>query len=200
LTPFLRIVRDGADCLNGGADTNNVSHASSVAGVAVNLNVRSAAGGAAGDRIVGFDTPPSAWHSMTRSCVGVSSNIIGGADGTDRICRRHGNDYIFCGAGNDPLRGRLGHDRIHFDTMLNAETDVDMITNFSVVDDVLMVVDGVFGAIGATGFFAASRFAIVAARENAETAHHHVVYEHSAGLAVLRRPRLGAARNRRSHK
>jgi Ca2+-binding RTX toxin-like protein len=89
------------------------------------------------------------------------------------------------------LRGRLGHDRIHFDMMLNAETDVDMITNFSVVDDFLMVVDGVFSAIGATGFFAASHFAIVAARENAETAHHHVVYEHSAGLAFLRRPRLG---------
>jgi Ca2+-binding RTX toxin-like protein len=155
--------RAGADYLNGGADADTLSYASSGAGVAVNLNARSAAGGdAAGDHIVGFEhLTGSAFNDALSGDVG--SNIIRGGDGADRINGWHGDDFVFGGRGNDTLSGSLGIDRFLFDTMLDAATNVDRIVDFSASDDFLMLDDAVFSGIGATGFLTASRFAIVAA-------------------------------------
>jgi Ca2+-binding RTX toxin-like protein len=89
-----------------------------------------------------------------------------------------GNNRLAGWAGNDFLTGGAGFDTFIFNTALNAATNVDTITDFSVADDTIRLDDAIFTAIGPVGTLAAAAFTIGAA---ATTAAHRIVYNSTTG-------------------
>ena len=68
------------------------------------------------------------------------------------------NNLIDGGLGNDTLTGGAGADRFLFSAALHAETNTDLITDFSVGYDTIVLDRAVFTAIGAEGPLSASAF------------------------------------------
>lgn len=81
-------------------------------------------------------------------------------------------------AGNDVLTGRGGADQFWFETALSAGKNVDRITDFSVIDDSIMLDDAVFGAIGPAGALAVGAFRIGAGAADADD---RVIYDSLSG-------------------
>ncbi|CAG0981168.1 Bifunctional hemolysin/adenylate cyclase [Rhizobiaceae bacterium] len=117
-------------------------------------------------------------------------NRLYGQGGTDTIYGQAGNDILDGGAGNDFLAGGLGNDTLtgganndtfFFNTTLNAATNVDTITDFSVPNDTIRLEDAIFTAIGPVGTLAAAAFTIGAA---ATTAAHRIVYNSATGALI----------------
>jgi Ca2+-binding RTX toxin-like protein len=62
------------------------------------------------------------------------------------------------GAGRDTLKGGLGQDAFQFDAPLNASTNVDRITDFNPLDDVIRLEGAVFRTLTTAGTLQASAF------------------------------------------
>jgi Ca2+-binding RTX toxin-like protein len=63
------------------------------------------------------------------------------------------------GAGSDILTGGVGNDAFLFNTALNAGTNIDQITDFSVPADTIRLENAIFTALGAaTGTLTAAAF------------------------------------------
>jgi Ca2+-binding RTX toxin-like protein len=92
-----------------------------------------------------------------------------------------GDNRLAGWAGNDTLTGGAGLDTFIFNTALNAATNVDTITDFSVADDTIRLDDAIFTAIGPLGTLAAAAFTIGAA---ATTAAHRIVYNSATGALI----------------
>ena len=116
-------------------------------------------------------------------------NRLFGQGGIDTIYGQAGNDILDGGAGNDFLAGGLGNDNLtgganndtfFFNTTLNAATNVDTITDFSVPNDTIRLEDAIFTALAA-GTLAASAFTIGAA---ATSAAHRIVYNSATGALI----------------
>jgi Ca2+-binding RTX toxin-like protein len=89
-------------------------------------------------------------------------------------------DVINGGTGNDTLIGGAGIDVFRFDSTLNAATNVDRITDFSIAqNDGIQLENAVFTALAATGPLAATAFVIGLA---ATTADHRIVYNSGTGF------------------
>ncbi|MGO4832860.1 calcium-binding protein, partial [Rhizobiaceae sp. 2RAB30] len=108
------------------------------------------------------------------------NNLLDGGAGNDRIDGGAGNDTLKGGLGNDVLTGGAGHDTFVFDTALNARTNVDKITDFSVVDDVIHLDNAVFSALTATGVLA-DKFFAKNTTGLAQDANDHIIYETDTG-------------------
>lgn len=134
-----------------------------------------------GDRIEGTD-----------AASGDNLNGFGGRDviygfgGNDRLNGGTGSDALYGGLGDDRLRGGhnndtlsggAGHDRFVFDTAANANNH-DTISDFSHVDDVIVMGNSVFTALGAHGKLAASMFVAGTA---AADSNDHVIYDRATG-------------------
>lgn len=76
------------------------------------------------------------------------ANVLRGNSGNNALNGHNGNDVIYGGLGNDVLTGGYGKDAFVFNTALNATNNVDRITDFSVVDDIIHLDHTVFAAIG----------------------------------------------------
>jgi len=79
-----------------------------------------------------------------------SNNVLHGNSGNNVLNGHNGNDVLYGGLGNDVLTGGYQKDTFVFDTALNAATNVDRITDFSVVDDTIQLDHTVFAAVGAS--------------------------------------------------
>ena len=102
-------------------------------------------------------------------------------------------------AGNDTLTGGAGNDKFLFNTALNAATNVDTITDMTVVDDIIRLDDAFFAGIGPVGVLNADAFHIGAAAADAED---RIVYNSATGqlffeLERQRRRRLDPVRQPR---
>ena len=83
------------------------------------------------------------------------------------------------GAGNDTLTGGLGGDIFRFDSSLNASTNRDAITDFSLAEgDSIQLENAIFTALPTTGILAASAFLIGA---TAITADQRILYNSTTG-------------------
>jgi Ca2+-binding RTX toxin-like protein len=90
------------------------------------------------------------------------------------------DDVINGGAGNDTLIGGAGIDSFRFDSSLNAVTNVDRITDFSITqNDGIQLENAVFTALAVTGPLAATAFVIGLA---ATTADHRILYNSGTGF------------------
>jgi Ca2+-binding RTX toxin-like protein len=76
------------------------------------------------------------------------SDTLNGAGGDDTLGGGEGVDNLYGGLGRDVLSGGAGADYFRFDTTLNAATNVDRISDFSVVDDTVVLSPTIFGYLG----------------------------------------------------
>ena len=105
-------------------------------------------------------------------------DTLGGGVGADRIFGGAGDDWIFGGVGNDTLNGGSGYDDFHFDTRLNATTNVDRIQDFTVGVDAIFLNRDIFTGIAADGVLARGAFAEgTAAKDSSD----RIVYDQATG-------------------
>lgn len=106
------------------------------------------------------------------------ANVLRGNSGNNALNGHNGNDVIYGGLGNDVLTGGYGKDAFVFNTALNATNNVDRITDFSVVDDVIQLDDAVFAAIGDS---LSSREFVKNTTGLAQDSNDHIIYETDTG-------------------
>lgn len=87
----------------------------------------------------------------------LAQEVVGNA-GSNILKGMGGNDVLKGLAGHDTLAGGTGKDTFMFNTALSATTNVDKITDFSVVDDTITLDNMVFTALTATGALSSAAF------------------------------------------
>jgi Ca2+-binding RTX toxin-like protein len=92
-----------------------------------------------------------------------------------------GNNVLNGGGGNDELTGYGGQDMFLFDTALNAATNVDVITDFNVADDTIVLDDAIFSSSLGPGNISAGEFVIGAA---ALDANDRIIYNSNTGALL----------------
>jgi Ca2+-binding RTX toxin-like protein len=103
-------------------------------------------------------------------------NLVGNGAGNE-VRGNNGGNLINGGDGNDVLTGLGGQDFFEFNTALNAATNVDAITDFTVADDTIRLQNGVFTGLTA-GTLGANQFVIGAAAQDADD---RIVYDDTNG-------------------
>jgi Ca2+-binding RTX toxin-like protein len=106
-------------------------------------------------------------------------NLTGNANG-NVVIGNNGNNVLNGGDGNDELTGLAGQDSFWFNTALDAATNVDVITDFSLVDDTIVLDDAVFGALDPTGL-SAGEFVVGAAAQDADD---YIIYDDVTGALL----------------
>ena len=104
---------------------------------------------------------------------GGGSDAVDGANGNDTLIGGLGNDTLIGGLGNDTLIGGLGNDTLigglgsdiyRFDSVLNANTNLDQISDFSISEGDLIQLEntgtGLFTALKTIGVLASSAFIV----------------------------------------
>jgi Ca2+-binding RTX toxin-like protein len=113
----------------------------------------------------------------TDSIAGVNSINLTGNELGQTLWGNNGANLLNGRAGNDTLTGFAGADAFAFTTALGA-SNVDVISDFSVVDDTIALDDAIFAGIGTPGAFNAAAFAAGAA---AADANDRIVYNQATG-------------------
>jgi serralysin len=106
------------------------------------------------------------------------ANTLTGNAAANSLSGSGGNDVLDGKAGNDVLTGGSGADRFWFDTALSASANVDQVTDFSVLDDTIVLENAVFTALTATGTLAAGAFRV---GTGAGDADDRVLYDSANG-------------------
>jgi len=140
----------GNNVLNGAAGTDVVSYAGATAGVRVDLGLTTAQDtiGAGTDTLSNFEKLRGSNFNDT----------LTGNTGNNALLGLVGNDTLAGSLGNDQLYGGSGQDKFVFNTALNATTNKDTITDFSVVDDTILLENAIFTKFTATGAIPAGTF------------------------------------------
>ncbi|HTV67804.1 MAG TPA: M10 family metallopeptidase [Rhizobiaceae bacterium] len=86
------------------------------------------------------------------------ANSLLGLGGRDTLAGGAGNDVLRGGMGNDKLLGGTGKDYFVFETVLNASTNVDTITDFKVADDTIRLQNSVFTKLSGLNMLSAAQF------------------------------------------
>jgi Ca2+-binding RTX toxin-like protein len=109
-----------------------------------------------------------------------AANNLSGDAGNDSLNGSAGIDTLIGGAGNDTLTGGLGADAFRFDSPLNSGTNLDSITDFSIIQgDTIQLYRNIFTAFTTPGTLAASAFVVGAAATNAT---QRILYNSASGL------------------
>ncbi|MBD2199651.1 MULTISPECIES: matrixin family metalloprotease [Calothrix] len=115
------------------------------------------------------------------------NNNITGNSANNNLTGGAGNDILVGGGGNDTLTGGTGGDRFTFNS---SSPGLDRITDFSVVDDTIVVsAAGFGGGLVAGAAIAASQFVIGSA---ATTSSHRFIYDRNNGGLFFDRDGTGA--------
>lgn len=110
-----------------------------------------------------------------------AANTLIGLAGDDTLSGGAGRDTLAGGAGRDVLTGGRGADRFVFDTAPNSTTNADRITDFSVIDDTIVLARAAFAAFKAPGAVAAADFVRGTA---AKDASDHIIYNPATGALI----------------
>jgi Ca2+-binding RTX toxin-like protein len=136
----------GNDTYDGGDGIDTVKYTSAIAGITVNLNLKSAnAISTSVDSGIGVDKLTKIENIIAGNyndiIIGNSSNnSIEGKDGADTINGNNGNDSISGGSGNDALTGGTGND------IFIIDSGTDTITDLGNGQDILQVTSGILNA------------------------------------------------------
>jgi serralysin len=111
---------------------------------------------------------------------GTENDILLGGTGNDTILGGAGNDTLIGGAGIDSLSGGIGSDRFVFKY---ADEGIDRITDFSPVDDTIVVSSSGFGGIlTANTALTSAQFLIGSAATNTS---QRFIYNNSTGSLLF---------------
>jgi Ca2+-binding RTX toxin-like protein len=114
------------------------------------------------------------------------NNVLNGEAGADTLFGGGGNDVLTGGAGSDTLTGAGGNDTLTggldadifvFNAALNAATNLDTITDYSVVNDTIHLDDAIFAALG-LGALVAAAFRIGGSALDADD---RIIYQSATG-------------------
>ncbi|MFH0782535.1 MAG: calcium-binding protein [Pseudomonadota bacterium] len=86
------------------------------------------------------------------------ANVLSGLDGNDHLYGNDGADTLLGGLGNDYLSGGGGNDIFIFDTVLNASTNKDTISDFTVGLDKIQLDKTIFTSLPDEGTLSAAYF------------------------------------------
>jgi len=118
-------------------------------------------------------------NGMNNTLLGnASANRLVGLAGADTLDGGAGNDVLLGGAGNDFLSGGLGQDSFVFNTALNASTNIDTLTDYTVVDDTIRLENAIFTSLTTTGALNAGYFVV---GTSAVDADDYLIYDDSTG-------------------
>jgi Ca2+-binding RTX toxin-like protein len=109
----------------------------------------------------------------------LQNDIITGNSAANLLSGLSGNDVLIGGLGNDTLTGGTNADIFRFDTLLNATTNKDTITDFSAVDDSIQLENAIFTTLTTTGALNAALFKNLSL--GAIDADDRIVYNGSTG-------------------
>jgi serralysin len=98
------------------------------------------------------------------------------------IVGNSGNNFINGASGSDTLTGWVGDDIFMFNTALGA-SNVDTITDFTVVDDTIRLDNAIFTSIAGTGVLTAAQFTANASG-TAQDASDRIIYETDTGKLI----------------
>ena len=177
----------GTDTLNeagGGIDTLNFTD-TTTRSIAVNL-------GLATSQVLNANLSLTLGSTTTFESVigGGLADTLTGNTLANSLTGGGGNDTLDGGANNDTLIGGAGADRFRFATTLNATTNRDVISDFSIAQgDIIELENAVFTALTTTGTLAASAFFIGAA---ATTATQRILYNNASGILLYDSDGIGA--------
>jgi Ca2+-binding RTX toxin-like protein len=107
----------------------------------------------------------------------VAIDLSGNANG-NIVRGNNGNNVIGGGNGRDTLTGLGGQDSFLFDTPLDAAINLDVITDFNVADDTILLDDAIFSSSLGLGNIAAGEFVIGTA---ALDANDRIIYDSNTG-------------------
>jgi Ca2+-binding RTX toxin-like protein len=110
-----------------------------------------------------------------------AANELEGEAGNDSLTGGAGNDTLEGGLGNDSLTGGAGRDLFRFDTVLDAATNRDVVTDFVVVDDTFELENDVFAALTVTGALEGAAFWKSASATAAHDADDRIIYNTTTG-------------------
>ena len=190
------IGNDGANVINGGGGVDqmigrngNDTYIVDNAGDEVNE-----AGSQGGDVVrtsVSWAMTPGADVETLRTTndAGMAAINLTGNATNNSVIGNSGPNVINGGAGDDWLTGLGGADSFRFDTQLDAATNVDVILDYDVVFDTILLDDVVFSAF-ANGPLAAERFVVGAA---AQDASDNIIYDSGTGAIYYDSDGNGAA-------
>jgi Ca2+-binding RTX toxin-like protein len=100
-----------------------------------------------------------------------------------------GNNVLNGGGGDDQLFGQAGQDQFLFNTALDAANNIDVIVDFWMPDDTIVLENAIFGAFAA-GDLAAERFVVGTA---AQDASDNIIYDINTGALFYDSDGTGAA-------
>jgi Ca2+-binding RTX toxin-like protein len=163
----------GDNVIDGGAGSDTVTYYYGVSGTTgVIVSLATTAAQATGGS--GTDTLTSIEHLRGSN----NADQLTGNSGANRLEGYAGNDTLNGGLGNDTLIGGSGSDSIRFDTLLNALSNRDTISDFDVAADSIELENVIFTSLNSTGTLAAGSF------------------RSAAGVSACRRQRLHPLRQR----
>ena len=182
---------EGNDSVAGGAGTDLLSYGDlSASNLAVTVDLVSlrATGAAGSDTLAGIENVLTGagndsllGDSAANILIsGAGNDTIIGGTGNDSLVGAAGNDQLYGGANQDTLIGGEGIDSFCFTTALGA-SNVDMVLDYSVADDTILLDDAVFSAVGGLGTLAASAFVIGTA---ATTLDHRIIFNSTTGALL----------------
>jgi Ca2+-binding RTX toxin-like protein len=172
----------GNDSLNGNSGVDTVDYSEDIAsggtlGVIVNLLGNGSQAGLPADTARdGFGNTDTVKNIPNVIGTQFSDQIYGG-NGVNRLSGGAGNDLLNGGLGNDVLIGGAGNDTFFFNSALGA-TNIDVISDFVVVNDTIRLENAVFAALSVPGTLAAAAFHLGAA---AADASDRIIYNTATG-------------------
>ena len=89
---------------------------------------------------------------------GIGNDHLNGGAGNDTIIGGDGTDRLLGGPGADVMAGGAGADFFYFNTALSATTNRDIITDFNLVGDMIMLENAIFTQLTALGSLAPALF------------------------------------------
>lgn len=120
-------------------------------------------------------------NGLSNTLVGLDGNdTLDGAGGRDKLQGGTGSDVLVGGAGKDTLTGSAGADMYDFNTALNASTNVDTITAYSLAGDLMRLDNDIFMGL-ASGTLAGSQYYEAAAATAANDASDRIIYNTANG-------------------
>ncbi|BBF93228.1 CAP domain-containing protein [Blastochloris tepida] len=120
---------------------------------------------------------------------GTGDDSLWGGAGADTLLGGDGRDVLYGEAGLDILTGGAGADRFVFNTALGSG-NVDTITDFSVVDDTIVLENAIFTALRSTGTLSSSAFyAGTAAHDSTD----RIIYNPNTGALIYDADGTGSA-------
>ncbi|MBL8339068.1 MAG: M10 family metallopeptidase C-terminal domain-containing protein [Rhodoferax sp.] len=172
----------GHDTLAGGPGTDTADYRSAPAGVVAELwRGRAASDGWSGqDDLWNLENiEGSAFADLLAGTVG--PNLLRGGNGADRLYGGLGDDSLAGGAGADTLVGGAGQDLFLLDTMPGTG-QADLLADFAVADDTIVLSRDVFAAFGGSGSPASGQLRAGPGVSAAADADDFLLYDSSTGV------------------